>query len=406
MLYDRTLLVTVIAVLATLVGCSRGSPDAVAEHFVPAKPDAIGPRLTGNIEGDPILSWMEPDPAGHTLWFSILADDGWETPRAVVSGRDMFANWADLPSVLRVSADHWAAHWLEMAGDSTYAYHVAIAQSFNGGHTWSQPVIPHSDVSPTEHGFVSFFQSAKGLSAVWLDGRNTGSASDDDSLLPGMTLRTATLDPDGNVYDEVEIDDLVCDCCQTDAAVTENGPLVLYRDRATNEIRDIHVAQKTPAGWEAGRPLHDDGWKIGGCPVNGPAVDASASRVAAAWFTAAFKRPRVQLKFSDDGGTTFGDEIAVASTGTLGHVDTVLLQDGTAVVSWLETEGGPARLRVRRFGDSVWSYGITVADDVEPRSVPQMVLHDDRILLVWTARQGESRRIRSASLSIDALAVK
>ena len=403
MQHGRTLL---IALLTLLGGCTTGSADDVGELFVPAKPDSSSPRMTFHTEGRPILSWTEPDADGHTLWFSALTDDGWQTPRAVIEGRDMFVNWADLPSVVQVSGEHWVAHWLEMAGDTTYAYHVMITQSFNGGHTWSEPVSPHTDDTPTEHGFVSFYPSEQGLAAVWLDGRKTINESDGNPLTDGMTLRTATIDSSGSLHDEAEIDDLVCDCCQTDTALTSNGPLVLYRDRTQNEMRDIHGARKSPAGWNTGEALHTDEWKIGGCPVNGPAVAASESRVAAAWFTAAFKRPRVKLKFSDDGGATFGDAIEVAANGTLGHVDTLLLDDGTAIVSWLESEGGLARLRLRRFGDGAWSFAMTVAENVDPRSVPQLALDGDRIVLAWTARPGDTRRILSGTVRPEQLAVK
>ena len=404
--HARTLLIPLIAWFAVLAGCGAGPNGGVAELYVPAKPDAAGPRLTASDHGPPILSWMEPDSDGHTLWYSTLADDGWQTPRAVVTGRDLFVNWADLPSVMQLSGDHWAAHWLEMAGDTTYAYHVMIAQSFNNGFTWSEPVKPHTDATPTEHGFVSLYPDERGLSAIWLDGRKMLNEGSDDPLSNGMTLRAATLDRDGGLHDDAEIDDLVCDCCQTDAALTSEGPLVLYRNRTSFEIRDIYTAHRSESGWQTGTALHEDGWKIGGCPVNGPAVAASGSRVAAAWFTAAFKRPRVQLKFSDDGGDTFGDATVVAREGTLGHVDILMLDDGTAIVSWLESAGGLAELRVRRFGDGVWSYALTVAEDVDPRSVPQMALDGDRIVFLWTARLDGERRVRSGVIDPGRLPVK
>ena len=32
---------------------------------------------------------------------------------------------------------------------------------------------------------------------------------------------------------------MACDCCQTDAALTARGPLLVYRGRTPDEIRDI-----------------------------------------------------------------------------------------------------------------------------------------------------------------------
>ena len=401
----RKLLLTALALAVT--GCGGPEADRITLLDVPAGAEAAGPRLTSSPQGEVVLSWMEPDDSGTTLLYATLAEDSWSSTRAIVSGKHMFVNWADLPSVMHVSGEHWAAHWLEMAGDTTYAYHVVMSQSFDSGAAWSAPVKPHTDGTPTEHGFVSIFPSDKGLTAIWLDGRKMVNEATDDPMDTGMTLRTATVDNEGTLHREQQIDDLVCDCCQTDAALTAAGPVVLYRNRTTQEIRDIHVGRLTEAGWQTGESLHDDNWNIAGCPVNGPAVAASGSRVAAAWFTAASGQPRVQLKFSDDGGSSFGNAIPVANSGVLGHVDTVLLGDGTAVVSWLESGGGRlARLRVGRIAAGGSGEALTVADDVDPRSVPQMALDGTRIVLVWTAYQGDKRHLRSGSVRVQELAME
>jgi hypothetical protein len=80
---------------------------------VPFEVDPQGPRLSTGHDGITILSWMEPDKSGTTLWYSTLADDGWQPRRNVVAGKDMFVNWADMPSVMPLDSNHWAAHWLE-----------------------------------------------------------------------------------------------------------------------------------------------------------------------------------------------------------------------------------------------------------------------------------------------------
>ena len=56
---------------------------------------------------------MEPDETGTTLWYSTFVDEAWGGPRPVVSGKNMFVNWADMPAVTALSEDHWVAHWLD-----------------------------------------------------------------------------------------------------------------------------------------------------------------------------------------------------------------------------------------------------------------------------------------------------
>ena len=120
-----------------------------------------------------------------------------------------------------------AAHWLVKSSKATYAYDVNIARSDNGGKTWTQPIVPHRDNTQTEHGFVSLIPLSDGrVGAVWLDGRNMKDMKESDEHAPApasMTLRYAAIDRKGNLSDEAELDNRVCECCQTSAAVTSDG---------------------------------------------------------------------------------------------------------------------------------------------------------------------------------------
>ena len=58
------------------------------------------------------------------------------------------------------------------------------------------------------------------------------------------------------------VDDRVCDCCQTAAALTSDGPVVVYRDRTEDEIRDIHISRLIDGAWTESRAVSDDGWYI------------------------------------------------------------------------------------------------------------------------------------------------
>ena len=105
----------------------------------------------------------------------------------------------------------YLAHWLSYSADERYSYDILLSQSEDDGESWSTPLSPHDDGTPTEHGFVSLFPGDNATGLVWLDGRNTPDA--------GMTLRSATLSKNMTFSNEAEIDGLVCDCCQTSVAV-------------------------------------------------------------------------------------------------------------------------------------------------------------------------------------------
>jgi hypothetical protein len=395
--------------LLPLAGCSP--PDASNELSietlaVPAAADAAGPRLSGGAGHPLVLSWMEPDETGTTLRYSTFRDGSWGPPQIVVSGKDMFVNWADMPSVTALADDHWVAQWLEMAGPLTYSYHVVMAQSFDGAQTWSPPVKPHTDNTPTEHGFVSVYADGDRVAAIWLDGRKTGGEHGSDPHGSGMTLRSAIIDADNKLHDEQEIDGLICDCCQTDVAMTAEGPVAVYRDRTMDEIRDIYVARHFDGRWQTGIALHDDNWQIAGCPVNGPAIDARGPAVAAAWFSVPGQAPAVQIKFSQDSAATFGPALKLAADGALGHVDAVMLEDGSAVVSWLQAAaGGRGRLSLRRVAPGGEMGPVfEVSGNAPARSVPQMAFTGEDLVLVWTEARDDGKRIASARIPIGFVA--
>lgn len=377
-----------------LAACCLSATSALAqvrELPSPAPPGSLAPELHVAPDGRVLLSWIERLAAGRSaLRFSVLKDGGWSAPRVIAEGRDWFVNWADFPSVIALDDGSLAAHWLERSGPGTYAYDVRIARSGDGGLTWSTPFTPHRDGTPTEHGFVSLFARPGGaLEAVWLDGRETSpGAGEHDHGGGAMTLRYAALGPEGATDREALLDPRVCDCCQTGAAVTSEGPLVVYRDRSGEELRDIAVVRLRDGRWTEPRTVSADGWRIEGCPVNGPAVAAQGRRVAIAWFTAAGDRPRVQVAFSTDAGAHFGPALRVDDGDPAGRVDAVLLDDGSALVSWVEAMDAGSALRIRRaWSDGRLDAAVTVLPAGTPLGTgfPRMVRADGRLVFAWTA---------------------
>jgi hypothetical protein len=403
-------IVASLLAFALLVAC-RG-PDrqgqwleAVVEVPVAAAPGSRYPNLAPLPHGA-VMSWLEPDvDGGFALRHSTWTGGAWSTPLTVAAGSDWFINWADFPSVVPMSDRVWAAHWLQQKPGDVYSYDVRIAVSQDAGETWSQPMSPHDDGTPTEHGFVSLMSDGDAARAVWLDGRHTSGEHDhsvdaDDSGdgRGAMTLRSGLIGPDGlKLGPDLQLDDRTCDCCQTDSARTREGLVVVYRDRSESGVRDISLLRQTASGWSEPVNVAADNWLIDACPVNGPAVDASGDTVVVAWFTAADK-PRVRLAFSDDGGRTFLDPIEVAAGKVAGRVDVVLLADGRAVDSWLEDSTGSAEIRARPFSaDGPAGAVAVIAHSEVARSsgFPQMVPVDDALLFAWT-RPGDPPQVQAA----------
>ena len=314
------------------------------------------------------------------------------------SGTDWFVNWADVPSVLRLANGTLVAHWLQKSGTGTYAYDVRLSYSTDDGRTWSTSFTPHHDGTQTEHGFASLFQMpGAGLGLVWLDGRAmTGEHGREPA--GDMSLRFGAFDSNWKQTAESSIDGRVCECCPTAAAITSDGPIVAFRDRAPDELRNIHVARFENNRWTESKPVHDDGWRFPGCPVNGPSLSAHGREVAIAWFTAKENQPKSLAAFSSDAGRSFGAPIVLDESGSLGRVDIDLLPDGSAVAAYVASAPQGAQFRVRRVQPAgTLSEPATVAVLVNNRAsgYPRMAVVGDEILFAWTDRQGTSQ-VRTA----------
>ena len=322
----------------------RGEPSVLAPGPIdpPAAPGAMAPNLA--VVGERLAAtWLEPivvaGTSEHRLRFARLGNAGWSEPVSITQGPDFFANWADFPSLVEAGDGTLYAHWLAKTAEDTYAYSIFLARSDDQGASWRPLGQLNRDQTPTEHGFVALVPEGDGARAFWLDGRE---------MIDGapMTVRSARIeDPDGT---EQLLDSRVCECCATDAAATDEGPILVYRDRSQDEVRDVSIVRGTASGWTEPLAVHRDGWQINGCPVNGPAVVASGNRAAVAWFTAAGGISRVQLAFSDDSGASFGAPIAVDEGPVLGRVDLALDAEGAAWMSWVSNRGENAEILVQR----------------------------------------------------------
>jgi len=375
---------------SSIAACGQPGPVLLE---TPAAHGASLPRLSTDPAGVAWLSWVEPTELGHALRFARFGAGGWGPAGTAAEGDDWFINWADFPSVVHLGEGRLAAHWLRKVEGGPYAYHLWMAISTDGGEHWSEPVTPHAEASPTEHGFASLFAVPGGAGAVWLDGRNTEDAGHaaGDGHAHGhgvMTLRAGGLDWAGNRLPETELDPMTCDCCPTAVAELPDGVVTVYRDRSPDEIRDIRASTLGPGGWSAPVLVSDDGWEMPACPVNGPAVAAHGRHVAAAWFTAAGGTPQIRLAFSEDGGRRWGPPVDIADGAVLGRVAIVMPDADSAVVSWLEQSRGRAEIRFRRIGrggnqGSAYKLATTVA--ARSSGFPQMTLAGDRLLFAWTA---------------------
>jgi len=406
-----------LSVLLSVVACDNAQQHSISESAVESLPS---PALDGSGEahlavgrdGSVVMSWLEPDGNGHALKFSTLHERTWQPPRTVARSDSWFVNWADFPSVEPISETVWAAHWLDKQPGGRYAYNVTMSISEDAGATWSAPFTPHTDGTATEHGFVSLYRLDDGIGALWLDGRNMAEDIPNEGgvverKMEGMTLRSASISTGGTIKKSDLVDELTCDCCQTDVAVGPQGPIAVYRNRSSDEIRDVYVARSIDGAWQAAQRVANDGWQIAGCPVNGPAIAIQGNTVVVAWFTGANNESVVRMSRSEDTAKSFSFPIDIDSSRPLGRVDIALLENGDSVVSWLrKNSDGTGEISIRKISAEGIVGPARIVAETSASSMsgfPQMVLSGEYLFFAWTDTSDQQSRILTARLAVNVL---
>ncbi len=343
------------------------------------------PSLIFTGDGGFLLSYTKQTDGVAELLVRKLTGETWSEPKVVAAADNLLVNWADFPTIIEYKGV-LVAQWMVRQAGAGFAYDVYVAQSKDGGNSWSQPTRLHLDESPVEHGFVSLYADGRGFGAFWLDGHRYAGDNQNDI---GMELRHRRLFAQ---TEEDVVDDLVCDCCQTDAVVYKETPVVAYRDRSREEIRDISIARFSGDRWLTSA-VAADGWEITGCPVNGPAMAATDDEIAVAWFTAE-PTNRVRMAVSKDGGESFLTPVDLDVEQPVGRVDIESLGSQRWVVSWIAGNGELTYRDIGRDGSLGATTVVAQMDVSRNAGFPRMAVSGDRLVFAWTDTKSATSQVR------------
>lgn len=429
--FDRLTLLSLATVsvlaVAMLSACGHQEPNHLAAPApapantvfevmpLPHRHEAANPDLVLAPSGRLLLSWVEPrEEGGHRLMLAQSqgpsdAEIEWQVA-PIAEGDNWFVNWADTPHVWALPDGSLWAHWLRRTGPGRMDYGIDLVRSEDGGAQWTAPRLVNLPGVLSDHGFVSFWvQADDQLGIAWLDSRQKGISADDDHSDHHahhgggpMMLRAATFGPDAAPITEWPLDTSTCDCCPTSSAVTSRGAVVVYRGRAAGEIRDMRLVRLEDGAWTPSRAVHDDGWKIAGCPVNGPAVEAAGEDVWVAWYTEGGGQPSVRVARSMDAGDHFDAPVELsAGPAVLGRVAMALHGD-EVLVAWLEEGGEGQQLMLARMRRDLHGMRKEVVASLDAKGrasgMPRLVANGVHAWMVWVDVEGARPGLRGMRL--------
>lgn len=289
-------IIIALTVLVAFASCTKKNSSPADQPLVTDGIAAVGPYLTQDHQGIPVLCWTEQSGKDslNTLKYArydlekeafgpaiaVPASTGCSTA-AESMGKIAFK--AD-GSVIALFAKRFATE------KNPYAGAIYYSLSADAGKSWSEAKFLHSD---TSHAYGrSFFDIARlkngELAAIWLDGRF-------GKTIKGSALFYSQTEKGKGFERDTCLDKGTCECCRTDILTDDQGNIHLaYRSisfpdpLAGKQVRDMVYKLSTDNGqtFSAAKPISKDNWEIEGCPHSGPTMAVVKNRLHALWFTA------------------------------------------------------------------------------------------------------------------------
>jgi hypothetical protein len=379
-------------VAATLsVACTVRDSDTVAfgEEFAVSAHTEVGaaPMFSVAPDGREVVAWISAPEGGSDGRLYLSVDGGaplelrdplgpieahGESPPKIVFGPDGALNALYVvPKVVPGNRFPLAA--------------LRFTRSVDGGVNWTDPVSVTDDAEFGSHNFHALHAGGDGaLYVTWLDSREGTSSV----FLTRSADGGATWESNRRIT-QTE----ACPCCRT-AIATDSGDGTLYvawRIVMPGNVRDVVVARSTDHGMTFGEPVvvHDDGWVYPGCPHAGPSMHVDAERrLHIAWWTGREGIAGVHYARSDDGGRTFQRSIplGVAEYSQPAHVQLALGTDGVVLVAWDDGTMAAPRVVLRASRDGGSTFGPTqiVSGEGRAATFPVLSVSGGRVMVAWS----------------------
>ena len=325
-------------------------------------------------------------------------------------------NGTDSPAVAWITADHVMVAGLDVATGEL----VELAEIDGGvtpiAHPIERPAVAvHAD-GTVDVAFTSF--QGSGATVYYTTGGSEPEAIsgdpemetnlvhvtlvDDSPVLAWLEDSTLSVAFQSNdTISETElVDDSTCDCCNPVPAMAGGSLVVSYRDfdMVDGEIvRDVVAIPSNDGGasFQQAVPVADDHWFLSGCPFSGPSSVVVDEELIVAWMDGRQsvhpdqQSTSIWVDRSDDGGSTFGDDLEVTGEGLNRWPVMAVDRNETIHLVW-ETAGPDGGLSYATSSDAGRAFQLrehlvtrSDGDDGAPTS-PSVVVHDDLLIVTWT----------------------
>lgn len=363
-------------ILLGLAGCNPGGETRGAASTAPVRLAVAGRKsanpsvaAAGALVG---VTWSAATSDSTDVYLAVSRDTG-RTFGAAVRVNDIAGDArinSEFPPRLAMVPGKGAdpdmvVVWSTRRGDST---RLQWARSTDAGATFSAAAPVPGSVAKGSRGWQSVAVDSSGrVLVMWLDHRDVpamamghehgspaGQASttkEDPTARAGFSkLYFASLDGTG----ARPITSSVCYCCKTSLVAKGGSVYGVWRHVYPGTIRDIALTVSRDGGRTFSSParVSEDGWKIDGCPENGPAVAVdNGDQIHISWVTPPDGKSDTPLGLfytTSKDGSVFAPRIRIPTNGPAAHTQIVARGDSSVIVAWDEMAGAKRNVGLAR----------------------------------------------------------
>jgi hypothetical protein len=280
----------------------------------------------------------------------------------------------------------WSSDRAKPAG-ALFASDLRLSRSRDGGRSWEGHLRVNDD-RPVSHSFEGMAVTTDGTVVMsWIDSREGPERA--------ATWVARVLDEGARAEPSARLDEETCVCCRVGVrAGPGDAVAVLWRKVFPGDIRDMVLGLSRDGGRTFERPVrvHDDGWKITGCPHRGGQVALDSKGAAyAAWYTEGTKGvPTMLLAVAPDGRRFGAPKRVNPSTTTIPDQVRLAVNPGRAlVVVWEDATAVRRRILLRASTDGGRTLGpVQVLSRAIKAYMPDVaVLPDGDFAVAWHEEQ-------------------
>ncbi len=261
--------------------------------------------------------------------------------------------------------------------------------SKDAGTTWTSPQNVDADPAKAMRGFFDAIVLPNDeIAVVYLkDVANSTKHEERDLRL--------VLSKNGVFQPERLIDPVVCDCCNINLLVDANGALhVYYRDN-NDDIRDIAKISSTDNGETFSKPqiVHNDGWKINGCPHSGAISSTYGKGALIAWFSGAETETGIRLV------TQEGKKLFVLKEASVKN-PWIMAGSKQAVMLWEQSQAdSKSQLVFRKINGDKVSETVAVDGTVNAINSTGLML-DNQLLLAHEVKRDKKNSLKVTTVAL------